>query len=372
MVCPFCENTYSKREWLSGGGKWIAENPEAPVRGFHVTTIDAPTLSWAELSDEWAEANRRAKSGDYAALKTFINTRLAETWEQPGEVVEGHALEARREIYGEGLPDGVCILTMGVDVQDDRLAYEVVGWGLGFESWGIEYGELWGSPRQGDVWNRLDDILARSWFWRNGKALRISTTAVDTGGHMSTQVYTYCKAREPRRVYAVKGQAGDKLPMTRPGKAGMNARLFMVGVDGIKQDIITWLKRGNHGEGYCHFPIGEGGEIINGYDTAYFDMLTAEKRVLTQNKRGFNVYTWEKPAGRRNEAFDCRVYARAALRIMSNRDDQLLKRQHALAGWVAPVLKGAKKSVPSMAGGKPKTKNSSNRNIQAASRAVTL
>jgi phage terminase large subunit GpA-like protein len=39
-----------------------------------------------------------------------------------GEVAESHALESRREVYNAELPDGVCVLTTGVDVQDNRLA----------------------------------------------------------------------------------------------------------------------------------------------------------------------------------------------------------------------------------------------------------
>ena len=51
------------------------------------------------------------------------------------------------------------ILTMGVDVQNDRIAYEVISWGEGFESRGAE---LWGDPQRGEVWNQLGALLACS------------------------------------------------------------------------------------------------------------------------------------------------------------------------------------------------------------------
>jgi phage terminase large subunit GpA-like protein len=307
--------------------------------------------------EKWADAQRLAKKGDYSKLITFINTILAETWEIKGEVVESHALETRREVYSAEAPDGICVLTMGVDVQDNRLAYEVVGWGLGFESWGVEYAEIFGDPRQGEVWNRIDDLLVRTWAYGNGKRLRISRVAVDTGGHMTPQVYAYCKARQSRGVYPIKGQGGDKLPLTRPSKESREKGLFIVGVDGVKADILSWLKIGQPGDGYCHFPKDKDDISVRGYDATYFEMLTAEKRVVVQNKKGFGVYEWHKAAGARNESFDCRVYARAALRIMSPKDDIMLKRIYTAEPWaeqteektpvVTPELGKRKKQVAS-------------------------
>jgi phage terminase large subunit GpA-like protein len=336
MGCPYCDEFFPRSEWEEGGGKWIAENPNHPVRGFHVNALDSQ-MTWVNLVSKWLAANQLAKKGDYTKLKSFINTVLAEEWEVKGEVVESHALEGRREVYSAEVPDGVCVLTMGVDVQDNRLAYEVVGWGLGFESWGIEYAEIFGDPRQGEVWNRIDDLLARTWAYGNGRRLRISRAAVDTGGHMTPQVYAYCKVRQSRGVYPIKGQGGDKLPLTRPSKESREKGLFIVGVDGVKADILSWLKIGQPGDGYCHFPKDEDDIPVRGYDTTYFEMLTAEKRVVVQNKRGFSVYEWHKAAGSRNESFDCRVYARAALRIMSPKDDIMLKRIFMTEPWTRQI-----------------------------------
>jgi phage terminase large subunit GpA-like protein len=228
---------------------------------------------------------------------------------------------------------------MGVDVQDNRLAYEVVGWGVGFESWGIEYSEIFGDPRQGDVWTRLDEVLSRSWAYKNGKRLRVIRVAVDTGGHLTPQVLDYCKTRQMRGVYPIKGFGGDKMPLARPSQTKGNREkgLFIVGVDGIKADIISCLKIGKPGAGYCHFPKDKdkNNTPINGYDASYFEMLTAEKRTARKDKKGFTVYAWIK-VGTRNESFDCRVYARAALRIMSSKDAQTLERISINEPWAGP------------------------------------
>ena len=68
-----------------------------------------------------------------------------------GDTVEETALLARREEYAAEAPAGVLVLTAGVDVQDDRLEVEVVGWGMGEESWAIDYRVLWGDPGRDDV-----------------------------------------------------------------------------------------------------------------------------------------------------------------------------------------------------------------------------
>ena len=368
MSCPHCDEFFSRKDWERGGGKWLAENPEHGVRGFHVNALDSQQMTWDALLTKWAEADRLKKKGDYSKLKTFINTVLAETWEMRGEVVESHALESRREVYHADLPDGVCVLTMGVDVQDNRLAYEIVGWGLGFESWGIEYAEIFGDPRRGEVWNRVDDLLSRAFSYANGKRIRISRAAVDTGGHMTPQVYKYCKDRQARGVYPVKGQGGDKLPLARPSKQSREKGLFIVGVDGIKADILSWLKIGQPGNGYCHFPKDDDGIPVRGYDATYFEMLTAEKRVVVQNKKGFAVYEWHKAAGARNESFDCRVYARAALRIMSPQDDIMLKRIYLKEPWGGKA--GEKTTVTTSVPGKKNKRP--NRNKIAGGRGIEL
>jgi len=332
MGCPYCGAFSTRREWEENGGKWIADNPGHDVRGFHVNALDSK-MTWETLISKWLEAQRLAKKGDFTKLKTFINTVLAEEWEIRGEVLESHALEKRREVYDAELPDGVCVLTMGVDVQDNRLAYEVVGWGLGFESWGIEYGEIFGDPRLGEVWNRLSDLLSRAWTYKNGKRIRISRVAIDTGGHMTTETYNYCRAKMSRGVFPIKGQGGDKLPLIRPSQKAREKGLFIVGVDSIKYDWMSWLKVEEPGDKYCHFPKDKDDIPARGYDTTYFQMLTVEKRVVVKNKKGFSVYEWHKDAGARNESFDCRVYARAALRIMSSNDELLLKKIHLSEPW---------------------------------------
>ena len=376
MICPHCKTGHTRNEWNKGGGKYIADNPGHKIRGFHVNAFDHVAVQWESIVEEWRKANEAAEYGDFSLMTTFINSRLAEVWERKGEVVESHVLEERREIYNAEIPDGVCVLTMGIDVQDNRLAYEVVGWGLGYESWGIEYAELFGDPRQGVVWNQIDDLLNRTWLYANGNHIKISRAAVDTGGHMTPEVYRYCKARQSRGVYPIKGiGGGDKLPLTRPSKKSPEKGLFIVGVDGIKTDLMSWLKINVSRPGYCHFPKDIKGSkdiAIKGYDANYFDMLTSETKISVKNKNGFDVFQWHKPAGKRNESLDCRVYARAALRIMSPKDDVLLNRIFMTEPWAASPVQMGKNTVNERNGMSTKKNKPVSKNAKARAKGIEL
>src|SRR3546814_2876880 len=79
---------------------------------------------WIDLVRMWLDAQ-----GDPAKLKTFINDRLAEAWEDPSlRKVKVNLIRDRRELYRLRVaPRGVLTLTAGVDTQDDRLAVTILG-----------------------------------------------------------------------------------------------------------------------------------------------------------------------------------------------------------------------------------------------------
>ena len=110
-------------------------------------------------------------------------------------------MHRRREYYKADIPDKALLLTAGVDVQDDRLEAEVVGWGIGRESWGIEYRVFMGNPGATQVWHDLDEFLQRQWLYEDGRAIGIAGTCVDSGGHHTQEVYEFTKPRETRRIF---------------------------------------------------------------------------------------------------------------------------------------------------------------------------
>lgn len=311
MRCPCCGYLHSEIEWKQNmiHGKWIAENPDAPIRGFHLNELLSPWKKWSDIIDDFHEAKRKGLE----TLKVWVNTSLGETWEEKGTGIKSESLENRAEDYGDGLPEPVVCLTMGVDVQDNRLEYEIVGWGIGKESWGVSYGVIMGDPGQREVWNLLDLILKKKFQRKDEVELPIMTTCIDSGGHHTESVYKFCKKREFQRVWAIKGKGGSGIPfIMRPKRRNDEGTwLFNIGVDVGKDTIVSRLQATTEQEGYCHFPNG------SGYDHQYFEGLTSERRV-TKYQNGQTRIIWEKKSsGVRNEPFDLRNYATAALEILN-------------------------------------------------------
>jgi phage terminase large subunit GpA-like protein len=287
-------------------------------------------IEWKELVKEWLLATAESERGNHELLKTFVNTRLAETWMPPSDQVEENEVLKRREPYvykipqGEFIPcevpDGVLILTAGIDIQDNRAEIEVVGWGWGWESWGIEYRVIHGNPNGQAFWGKVDAYLLKKWAFGDGSEIGITTACVDSGGHYTSDVYKFTKPRESRRIYSIKGMGGMGIPMI--SRSTQNTRnkalLFILGVDEIKCRVLSNLKIHTAGPGCCHFPLSpnQDDEHRRGYNGEYFRGLVSERRVISFRK-GFKKYEWQKLASVRNEPLDCRVYAIAALAILN-------------------------------------------------------
>mgnify|MGYP001404152234 FL=1 len=262
-------------------------------------------------------AKEMLDQGDPEKMKTWVNTELGETWEEPGERLEDTELVNRREVYDAQVPEDVLVLTAGVDVQDDRFEVEVVGWGVGKESWGIRYQKIYGDMLKEQVWRDLDAFLTATFSKKDGTQLPILCTCIDSGGHHTDQVYRFTKERYERRIFAIKGKGGQEVPYIRNPSTNNRVKtpLFVLGVDAGKALVYQRLKHEppeRKGPNYCHFPLNEEA----GYDEQYFRGLTSEKAVV-RFRKGRSVTVWEiKDASyKRNEPLDLRNYATAALEI---------------------------------------------------------
>ena len=294
-------------------GEWRATAVgDGKTAGFHLSGLYSP---WTPLEDSVRDF--LSSKRDPMRLKTWVNTFLGETWEEQGEQVDEYDLINRCEDFGPDLPEDVLLLTAGVDVQDDRLEFEIVGWGRGEESWSIAYGALYGDPSTNELWSRLDGILQKTYDHPITGEMVVRSTCVDSGGHYTQQVYNYCRLRSGRRVFAIKGIGGEGKPIVgRPTKNNIGKiNLFPIGTDTAKELIYSRLKMTEEGEGYCHFPSDRSEE--------YFRMLTAERKVVKYYK-GRPKQEWIK-IRTRNEALDCRVYALSALAILNLNLEALFK-----------------------------------------------
>lgn len=327
LECRDCEEPIAEahKGQMLAEGRWTpTAEGDGRTRGFHINALYSPPgwYSWAEAATDFLKAKAEGRE----SLKVWVNTVLGETWEEDGETLEDDTLLARTERYPARVPREVLTLTCGVDVQDNRVEYEVVGWGAGEETWGIEYGRIWGDPGKTELWDQLQATLDRQWAHEDGSELGIAATCIDSGGHYTQQVYRFCKGKQARRIFAIKGMAGEGRPIVaspqkkRTGRTQRHLELFLVGVDQARGLVHSRLRLTHPGAGYCHFPSGQG------YDLEYFRQLTSMKVVIRYHK-GIGRREWLLIQGRRKEAFDCRVYALAACYILNPIWDALAKRR---------------------------------------------
>jgi len=331
-VCPECGAISHEREMKKAPARWIAENPDAlkkGVRSFWLNSFISPWLSWRKIVTEYLDAR-----GDTKKLQVVYNTRFGELWEDRGGLADEDEYMARREDYDAELPDGVLVLTAGVDVQDDRLEYEIVGWGLRKESWGIQRGQIMGRPDDPEVWQRLDDIVTHIYRYKNGKGLRISMTFVDDGGHFTMNTRMQCRNRVAMRVFDCKGFPGEGRPyVAEPKQVKIldtqrrhigQCWQYQLGVDSGKQFIMDALQVQTPGQPrYCHFPRNED----RGYSHKYFVGLLSERLVYVGTGR--QRFKWEIiPGHERNEPLDCRNYATAALMVLAPDMDAIHRRKN--------------------------------------------
>ncbi|MBA4225688.1 MAG: terminase [Hyphomonas sp.] len=306
LECAHCGDPIGEhhKAAMLRAGEWIATGQgDGRTAGFLLSSLYSPFETWGEIAVEFLASRR-----DVSRLKTWTNTALAETWDDGQTRLEPESLAARAENWGDALPDGIAVITAGVDVQDDRLEVELVGWGAGEESWSLDYIVIPGSPADAATWETLDGILGRRYTPpRNAPALSVRACCIDSGGHYTPTVLEFCAARSARRVWAIKGASGAGRPAwpRRPSRAKKGGQpLFVIGVDGIKDVFYSRLAIDTAGEGYVHFPTGREGEWLS--------QLTAE-RLHARWHKGRQIREWRKRAQDRNEALDCRVYAMAAL-----------------------------------------------------------
>jgi phage terminase large subunit GpA-like protein len=243
-------------------------------------------------------------------LQTWINTALGESWEDKGDTVEAAGLASRRESYtANAIPDGIALITVGTDVQDDRLETFVYGWGRDEECWRIEHIVLRGDPTQPQIWAEHDEILRKRYRTDDGRDLLIEATCVDSGGHCTEAVYKYAVGRKRYRVFAIKGVGGPGRLVwpKRPSRVSKNrADLWPIGVDTIKDVIYGRLKKVTEpGPGYFHFDAAA--------DDAFFTQLASET-LIYKLVQGRKVRLWRpKSSGIRQEGLDGTVYAYAAM-----------------------------------------------------------
>lgn len=369
--CPHCGGIIDEyqKTWMLENGRWLSskgnedgelyEVGDVEYPSFHISSFYSPFgfFSWRDAVAEFFEYKR---TRDKNLLQVFENQTCGLPYSLTGQDVSSTWAESHKEDYvdpGTGeifdVPLGGLALTAGVDIQADRIECEVVAWGLGGESWSVDYAVFWGATDylgnrfgvdentgQPTVWKQLDDYLGRTWNHASGSRMPVECTCIDSG-YRSEPVHIFCRLREGRRIFPVKGRAGlASGHIQRPKRRHERFATwqFIVFVDEVKDKVYQSLMVEAPGPGYSHFPNKDV------YNRQYFEGLTAENREI-KIVRGQKILVWNCPDGARNEPLDCRVYALAALQVYAPNLDVRAQRRDPIKPDSGPSI-GQENYVP--------------------------
>jgi len=310
-TCEHCGHSHdlSDEDLVKSTGQWVeVKNAGESTVGFTMNQWASNFARWDDTLAEWVQA------GDDPARKQAVtNTVFALPWDGEGEKIEPSLLSQRAEDYGADCPSEVLAITLGADVQQDRIEVEVVGWGANLESWSLDYQVIPGEPTGREAWDDLLDLYRQTWETPDGRSLRACAMAVDSGAY-TQHVYEFVKRARDRWVIPIKGAAGMERDAIagdirqqnrRAAKRAINGKPpEILGVDAIKRTIYHHLAARPGKVGFCHFPMGRAEE--------YYLQLTGE-RLQVVNQRGRRAQRRWVPIHPHVEALDCRVYAYGAL-----------------------------------------------------------
>lgn len=319
LTCEQCHELigehHKQRMLMAGEWRSTAKGRRGYV-GYHVSALYSPLgwYSWLDAVTDFLAAKKKLdEHRDDSGMRVFVNTVLAETWEEnTGPRVEWATIKARASGYELGaVPAAGLMLTAGIDTQDDRLECIVRAFGRREESWLIHHGVLWGDPATDAPWLELDNLLRRGWPHASGAELRIVSAAVDSRGHRTQYVYNYARNRDPLVIAIAGANTPNKPVIGRPNSQDVNfegekipdgVQLWPVGSDTVKALLYSRLKFDKPGPGTIHYPVGLSDE--------FYKQLCGE-RAVTKHTRGSEHTEWVK-IHRQVEALDCEVYAYAA------------------------------------------------------------
>ncbi len=305
-VCVECGSVVDERHKpeMVTNGRWRALKPEVKDHaGFRMNALISllPNASWGRLAKEFVSVKN-----DPSTLQTFVNTILAQGWKDEADELDDIEISERAEDFGfEAIPVEVLIITAGVDVQDDRLEVTFIGWDKEGVPYVLGHEVIWGRYDDTVTWGELDILLSTQWDHPLGGRIKVDATCVDSSdGETMETVYRFAFPRFNRKVYAIKGAAGNRPWIERSKSTVKGGRLFIVGVDGIKSNIMGRLTR------------PRSMRFSKDLAPVWYEQVAGERMEITY-KRGQTVRQFVPVPGRRHEALDCTVYAFAARQMVN-------------------------------------------------------
>ncbi len=286
---------------------------------FWVSGLMSPWRPFGAAAKTLFEAK---KSADPTKEQAVINTEFGQVYKHRGKALDWHmVLDLKQDYRKRVVPAAVKILTLGVDTHKSRLNFVVRGWGVNYESWLVDQGELWGETRYIDshVWRQLSDLLSTTFG-----GMPIALGLIDSGYKPnddepapSSTVYQFCYRN--KRMFPAKGHdtrtrshSPSQIDVTYNGKVITGGlQLWHLDSDFFKSFIYSRMEWPSDQPGGWHIP--------SDVDDEYCKQVVSEvRRVLPSGKP-----KWDK-IRRDNHFLDCEMMAAAAayiLRLHNLRDE---------------------------------------------------
>lgn len=298
-------------------GEWriVKENNSARRKiGYWISVLYSPFVRFSEVALEWINSQ-----GDNERLQNFINSWLAEPWEDTRLTTSADVVMERQTEREEfTVPEWAKFLSAGVDVQETSIYWTIRAWGNFLTSQNICHG-------QATSWADIERVMNYA-YQKDGnrEQLVVSLCLIDSGFDTDA-VYDFC-ANNSDWALPAKGSSRSmdahfhlsKINKTDSKAYGMNLAV----VDGGKyKDMIAARMKKENGRGSWM--------VYAGCDMEYAKQVTSEHKV--QVKKGDRlVQTWELKASHTdNHYLDCEVYALAAADILGVRSMHLMEEERA-------------------------------------------
>lgn len=292
---------------------WVAQNPSSPIEGFYIWLAYSPLQDWAYIAERYFKA-----LGDPKAEQTFMNEVIGLPYEQKGEAPPWEDIYARASGNAEGYPQGIIppgypLLTIGIDVQGDRVEWLLKAWGPELRRHTVQKEVIAGHITEIETRAALDNLMKRKWKNVHGREFQVDMVAIDAN-YESVTVKDWAKTYPENKVMTLVGAKEYTAPpmvlvkdeRRNSGKIRrFQKRHWRLGVSGLKAALYKQLEKIDPlARGFCSF--------ANDLDMDYFKQLCSEKRVTETTKSGHTVMKWVRLPDVRNEVLDMEIYAEAA------------------------------------------------------------
>lgn len=362
-TCQKCGKFFTEKHKydMLQAGIWVptAEPSEVGYYSYHLSALYAPPgmYDWEYYARDFLKCypNGLTQRPDIAALKTFLNVCLGQTFEERGTAPKILQITQNTREYKIGtvpkqlsVEDGagrIVMLTCACDlngkVDDARLDYEVLAHTENKVTYSIDAGSI-GTFRKGiksdegreiytyrlqseqyiSVWDIfLNDVLQKAYKTDTNELMPINIAGIDTG-NFTTYAYSFIEANQdliyPSIICGLKGDI-DKfrrfdsdVALFRKSKEQPN--LWLLEVNQVKNALaefmaLKWSESSGLTQPYSfmNFPEPEGKKYSVKW---YFSHFESEHKVEQLNKDGSKVgYRWQKRHSTvENHFWDCRVY----------------------------------------------------------------